>query len=376
MIHIFKYRFICFIKNKTLLFWTLIFPIALATLFYFAFSNLGSAEQLEVIDVAVIDQGNESFKMAVESLADKDSDNHLINITYTDQKEAEKLMDEGEVSAALVMSENPSILYQKENMNTQILKEVIQGYLRINSTIGNLASENPQAFNEKVVEDVITNKVIIENNESGGGSADMTVQYFYTVIAMTCMYGAFWGLKSINDSQANQSNQAIRLNVAPTHKMKLILIDYLVAFTIICAELAIVFAYLVGVLNIDFGNHLLLVVAISLCAVLMSLAAGIMIGCVSKFKESTNISIVSMGSLFSCFLAGMMASNMPYILDQNLPFIKYINPATLITRSFSILYYYEDISAVYINMAILLAMSLVFIMLAYRVLRRKAYASI
>ncbi|MDQ0360744.1 ABC transporter permease [Breznakia pachnodae] len=374
MFHIFKYRFICFVRDKTIMFWSLLFPIGLATLFFFAFSNLGNQE-LELVKVAVVDEGNEAFNQVVEELG-ADGENQLFEVTYTTREKAEELVEEGEVEAALISEETPVVLYKNLTLETQIIQEVAQSYLRINSTVETVVKDNPQAMSELVVQDIIQSKVVVEDYGSKAGTVDMTTQYFYTIIAMTCMYGMFWGLKSISDTQANQSDRAIRLNVAPTHKMKLVFIDYLVTFTLMVIELAITFAYLIFVLGTDFGSHFPQVIALSLCGILMSLGMGIMIGSISKFKQNTNISIVSMGSLFSCFLAGMMASNMPYILNQTIPFLKYINPATLITNGFNILYYYEDISAVYINMAILAAMGVVAVLISYTVLRRKAYASI
>jgi len=374
MFHIFKYRFICFVRDKSILFWSLLFPIGLATLFFFAFSNLGNSK-LDVMKVALVDKGNEAFNQVVEELG-KDGENQLFDVTYTTKEKAEQLVEEGEVKAALVSEEMPVVLYNNLTLETQIVQEVAQSYLRINSTVETVVRNNAQAMSELVLQDIIQSKVVVEDYGSKAGSTDMTTQYFYTIIAMTIMYGMFWGLKSISDTQANQSDRAIRLNVAPTHKMKLVFIDYLVTFTLMVIELVITFAYLIFVLGTDFGSHFPQVVALSFCGVLMSLGMGIMIGSISKFKQNTNVSIVSMGSLFSCFLAGMMAGNMPYILNKTIPFLKYINPATLITNGFNILYYYENIEAVYINMAILAGIGAIAIVISYTVLRRKAYASI
>ena len=374
MFHIFKYRFLCFVRDKTIMFWSLLFPIGLATLFFFAFSNFGNQE-LDIVKVAVVDEGNEAFNQVIEELG-TDGDNQLLEVTYTTKAKAEVLVEEGEVEAALISAKTPVVIYKNLTLETQIIQEVAQSYLRINATVSTIVQDNPQAMSELVVQDIIQSKVVVEDYGSKAGAVDATTQYFYTIIAMTCMYGMFWGLKSIADTQANQSARAIRLNVAPTHKMKLVFIDYLVTFTLMSIELAITFAYLIFVLDTDFGSHFPQVIALSLCGILMSLGMGIMIGSISKFKQNTNISIVSMGSLFSCFLAGMMASNMPYILNQSVPFLKYINPATLITNGFNILYYYEDISSVYMNMAILAGMGVVAVLISYCVLRRKAYASI
>lgn len=375
MFHIIKYRFLTMIKNKTLLFWTLAFPIGLATLFYVAFSNLGSVDTLNIIPVAIVDEGNENFNEVISELS-KTGDSQLLDVTYTTKEKGNLMLEEGDVEAVLISSETPSILYKNDTLETQILKEVTISYLRINETIQTLALVGKQIINEEIIADVVGSKVVIREIETNGSKMDATMQYFYTIIAMATMYGAFWGLKSMNDIQANQSAIAMRSNIVPTHKLVLVAVDYLVMFVLMAIELSIIFAYLILVLQADFGHYFMEVIGISLCGLLMSLGLGIMIGCMSKLKLNANIGILNMITLTSNFLAGMMSSELPYILNKTVPFLKYINPASLIVNGFNILYYYEDITPVYTNMGILVLMGAVFILISYQALRRKTYASI
>jgi ABC-2 type transport system permease protein len=64
--HIFVNRLKCLIRDKESVFWTLFFPILLATFFNLAFSNLTKQEDFNTINIAVINneayQNNESFK--------------------------------------------------------------------------------------------------------------------------------------------------------------------------------------------------------------------------------------------------------------------------------------------------------------------------
>lgn len=74
--------------------------------------------------------------------------------------------------------------------------------------------------------------------------------------------------------------------------------------------------------------------------------------------------------------AGMVGNAVPYYVDHYLPIMRYINPGSLLTRSFSILYYYENIQPVYLNIAILFGAGAVLFLLLYRKIRRESYASI
>lgn len=370
MFHIFKYRFITFIKMKSLIFWTLAFPIVLSTLFYFAFGNFDEIGKFEVINVAIIHGENEGFEELIDSLSEVGED-QILSSKYVSENEANELLSQGEVDAVLVADEIPSIMFYKETMQIQILKEIVLSYLSLNATVGNIAESGDLDIN-----DVISNKVEIKSVESNAVETSPASQYFFTVVAMCIIYGSFFGANSISTIQANQSSKAIRLNVTPTHKLKVVLVDFIVTYMIMFIEVAIIVFYITSILGIDFGSNTGYMWIINLSGMLMSLGFGILVGCISKFSSITNINILSASGLFSCFLAGMMINTLPYEIDRVFPIVKYLNPASLIVNSYNMLYYYDDISDIYINAAILISMGVIFLFASYNVLRGKTYASI
>lgn len=99
--HIFVNRIKIMLGEKLLIFWTLIFPIVLGTLFYMAFSNLSSAEKFEVIEIAIVEETkteeNSNFKTMMDSLS-KEDENKVFNITYVDKDKANSLLVDGEIS--------------------------------------------------------------------------------------------------------------------------------------------------------------------------------------------------------------------------------------------------------------------------------------
>ena len=74
--HIFKNRLKILLRKKSVIFWTMIFPIILATLFHLAFSDIQNDEKLKVIDVAVIKNeqydNNQTLKTVLESVSKDD----------------------------------------------------------------------------------------------------------------------------------------------------------------------------------------------------------------------------------------------------------------------------------------------------------------
>lgn len=370
-----KYRLKIFLKNKTMVFWTLVFPIALTTMFYFVFSDMQFDTPLEPFQIAVVDNGNENMKQLLTQLSDKESDNYLFDVEYTQLEEGRDLLRNQEVSVIVVLDDVPKMESISYDHDTTIMKSILNTYQRVYNQINHIAQENPQAMADIVIEDLLSANVEIHALNSGGSEKDMNMTYFYTALGMTCMYGAIWGCVVSSDLQANQTKRAARVNIAPVSKRKLLLVDYVLAYLFIVLETMILFCYMKFILGVEFGEQIGLVIGVCLAGILAMLSLGILIG-TSKLEWQSKIGLVSSGTVCLNFFAGMMGSGMPYMISQVAPFMKYINPADLISRAFSMIYYYEDLSPVYLNIVILIGMAIIFTLFAYLRMRRESYASI
>lgn len=370
-----KYRLKIFLKNKTMVFWTLIFPIALTTMFFFVFADMQFDTPLDSFKIAVVDNGNENMKELLTQLSDKESDNYLFDVQYTQVEEGRDLLKNQEVSVMVILDDVPKIESVSYDYNTTIMKSVLNTYQRVYTQITHIAQDNPQAMADIVIEDLLNANVEIHTLNSGGSEKNMNMTYFYTALGMICMYGAIWGCVVSSDLQANQTKRAARVNIAPVSKRKLLLVDYILAYLLIVGETMILFCYMKFILGVEFGEQIGLVISVCLVGILAMLSLGILIG-TSKMEWQSKIGLVSGGTVCLNFFAGMMGNGMPYMIAQMAPFMKYINPADLISRAFSMIYYYEDLSPVYLNMAILMGMAIVFTLFAYLRIRRESYASI
>ena len=68
MLHNFKYSLIALFKNKTLIFWTFVFPILMVTFFNMALKDLSTNEKLDTIDIAIIDNEEYPFDEKISGL--------------------------------------------------------------------------------------------------------------------------------------------------------------------------------------------------------------------------------------------------------------------------------------------------------------------
>ena len=102
-----------------------------------------------------------------------------------------------------------------------------------------------------------------------------TMIEFYTLIAMTCLYGGIIGMAAVNLNLANMSSQGKRVSVSPMRKGKLIFSSVLAGYITQVIGVALLFAYTIFVLKVEYGHNLPLIVLLTLCGCLAGLCLGI-----------------------------------------------------------------------------------------------------
>lgn len=375
--HIFKNRFKILIRNKSMIFWTMIFPIVLATLFYFAFSDIENDSKLKAIDIAVIQneqfENNQTLKNVLKSLSE-DSENKIFNIQYIDELKAKDLLDEGKIDGYILSGENTSVIVKENGINQTIIKYVIDQVYQLESVSKNIYEYNPESIMNVVKEIFLSENKYFDDSSSK--NMNMMEIEFYTLIGMACLYGGFLALIVVNETEANLSAKGARISIAPVHKLKVLLISLLVALTIQFIETSILIAYLYFILGVNFGGNLGYVCLLSLFGCLAGTSLGLLVGVSSKKSDGIKTGILLAITMVCSFLSGMMGVSMKYIVQKNAPIIAKINPVNMITDGFYSLYYYNTMDRFYSNIIGLTLFSTVMIVISYIFIRRKRYDSI
>ena len=390
-IHNFKYTFKTLFKNKTLIFWTFAFPIILGTFFNMAFKDIAKNEKLTTIEIAVINNeeynNNEIYKEALKELSDESNENQLFNITYTNEEEAEKLLEENKIKGYIKLEKNNTKITCKENgINETIIKYVTEEINEKSIIIKNLTEQEIkneiENQNYNIDYDKIYNKIKeLMNTEANiknisNNNLDYVMIEFYTLIAMTCLYGGMLAMYAINQKQPNMCNIGKRISISPIKKKTIILSSLLASYLIQLIGLSLLFIYTIFIIKVDYGNNILPVILLSLVGSLTGLALGLIIGTIIKTKENAKTGILLAITMTGCFLSGMMGISMKYIIDKNIPIINKLNPAALITDGFYSLYYYDTLDRYWINIISLLTISLILIIISINSLRRQKYDNI
>jgi len=205
---------------------------------------------------------------------------------------------------------------------------------------------------------------------------DNILNYFYTLIAMACLYGSFLGMREITDIQADISALAARINTAPVHKLYALLSSMSASLLVHLSEMALLLVFLRFVLQVDFGPRTGLVLLTTVIGSFTGVFFGAFISALVKKSEGVKVAVMLSVIMTGCFLAGMMFQNMKYIVSQKAPLLSYLNPVNLLTDAFYCLYYYDSLSRYALNMGILCIFTVFFCVATYSIIRRRKYASL
>lgn len=369
-------RILISLRDRDSIIWTLIFPLLLATLFYATFGSLDTVGQFKRFPLGVVnDEAHRvsgQFEKALESVSDADGMFELSFFAGT--READEALAGGAIEGYILPGEPHSLVVAGDGINQTIAKGFLDRYIQTEDHVLRILAADPSRAENLpgLLQPVsFTAEISLASNPP-----TEKVGYFYALLAMLCMYGAFQGLTTVTYLQANLSPLGARRTLSPAPRWCATALDLLGGITVHFLCLLSVVAYIIFVLKTNFGDKLGLVLLTCLAGSMLGVAFGAQISVVSKLKEQAKVAIVITFTMVCSFLSGLMISGINYTIAQKAPPVSWLNPAARIADAFYCLYYYDTYERYFLNIGIILAMtSLMFIGTAL-FLRRQRYESI
>lgn len=381
-----KYTMLSMFRLKVTLFWTLAFPLLLATFMYMAFGNLFEKDEMfKTINVAVVESENDDTLMSVlESLdvnhtdsASKsdnkdDSSNSfsdLINMKLMDSSAAKKALNDKKVTG-IIYTEDASLVVDENSYNATILESILTQYKQQKNVFTNIAKTNPAAL--AGLSDTTSEYKEISLSS---GNQDEYTNYFYAVFAMSCLFASFSAVTATNRLLANTSPLGMRKSLAALSKNILIFSEYISLLIIhfVVELIALVYLTLLGV---DFGNKYPAIILTLFFGCMIGLSIGVIIGAIPKLTEGSKISISAGIGMVLSVLADLCANGIKDMIEHKLPIANRLNPACLISDCFYSLNVYDSYDRFFRNISIMAVESVILLIIAFALLRREKYASI
>lgn len=380
MLHLFRYRFLQTIRNFSIMFWALVFPLILGTFFYLSFGNAGLESTGESgwdeIKVSVVrkDSSSENARAFEEFLTQMDGEMLDIQDISTEE-EALKALDEETISGIFYVKETPSLTVAKSGLNESILTSVLETFNQNSAMFQKIAMAHPEKLTDAAAAMSDYRSATLEVS-LGGKDLNPNVQYFFALVAYACLSGAFLGVQSSVDGQANISVLGARRSITPTHKLTLVMIDMAVLFIIHFFNILILCLYITKVLKISLGNDIGSLLLVDFMGSMIGVCLGVAIGCLARISFGLKMGVCVLLTLFPGFLAGLMFGNMKNIIELHCPIINRINPAAVLSDAFYCMGIYNDMERFTRCLLILAVMSVLLLTVAFLGIRRERYDSI
>lgn len=384
--HIYLYQLKAQIRKRESIFWLLMFPIILVTLFHFMLSDIMSGENFEKIPIAIVrsDELKQDiiFTGVLEDVSEFDNEykeDVLFSATYTNMEEAKLLLNENKVSGYIYHDGLLHMVVKDNGYEQTIIKAFLDLFIQRQSSFATIFSNMEITDKEKIDELLLLsneeksflNEIQINNQEP-----NLTVIYFYTALAMSCLYGAMAGSENVIQIQADLSPMAAKMNVVPLPKLKAFLAYIAASATIQFFNILVLLFYCIFILGVNFGKDYSYLILTCGVGILTGITMGTFISAVIKRSEGVKTGIIVGFTMLCSFFAGMMNISMKYFMQENYPILDKLNPASLITDTFYALYYYDTYERFWLNISILVIMSLILLTATIIVLRRHRYEAI
>lgn len=373
----FLYTIKILMRAKVSLFWTLVFPILLATFMYMAFGNIYEQDEMfSNIKVAVVteDESANGLNYMLDALSD--GDNALLSVTRMSESDAEKLLADEKVEG-IIYTDDVKLTVAESSVNASILETVLSEYKQYEHALKDIYMDGtePKGDMSNLVEKLSEQRSYYTEKSSTEGSQNVYNNYFYAIFAMSCLFASLSSIEMMSNLQANVSATGKRKNVSPQRKMTFVLAEFAALLLIHFVVEVISFIYM-SCIGVDFGDRVCEILLTLFVGCFIGLAIGVIVGAISKLAEGTKIGIVIGISMVMSILSDLCINGVKYEIQQHVPIINKLNPAALISDSFYALNVYSDHQVFTENIVIMTIEAVVLIAVGILMVRRNRYASV
>ena len=344
---VFRHHLVLTLREKVLLFWSLAFPLIMATLFFLAFSNLGNSELInKPIKLAFVSsqtgRPGVNLQTIMQQIPLKEgSTQQLFDLQAMSLEEARQAVQDNKVDAAVVDGQTPQVMAGKVRPNQVVAKMVVDQIATTGQVVASLMQKNP-AMNPVQAAARLNQTDYVEPMSLNQDRMKPDIIYYFALLAMTCLGACSAGAMVVVMQQANKSAGGARMAISPANKWLRVSASGLATYLIQLALSLVVVAFVTLVLGKHLGDNLPFILLLVSTGTLMGFLMGMAIACLVRGSQNVILGITTGVYLLSSFLTGLMSDQVKRMVDLHLPLLGRLNPGSMIVNAFHSLYYYQQ----------------------------------
>lgn len=338
-------KYIC--RMKGLLIWSLLLPILLSTLFSLTLSEVYGEREEERIRIGIV------YQKGYEAQEYKVNASHFSSFVLGEEQ-AEEYLKNGIIEGYVYIGEECRLVVLDNGYVQMLMKNYLDDYVR------QRAADSEIRDTYQKLQRVADGIQIEKRNEF---EIDSAISHYDTILATACICAVFSGLLLVfRVRHPNQAPAAVRYWIAPLKSFRIVSRRFLLTWLLQTIFVTVSYLYMLLVLRIHFQMNLGFIVLIHAVGILVSMLFGAFIGLGDRLVLSAKLGITTAVIIICAYFAGLMDIHVRVSVQEKLPFIRFINPCTLITDAYYALYQW-DLAMFIQSLAALLVVGLLSVLL-------------
>lgn len=333
---VFKYKLLESLRQKEVVFWNILFPLIMATLFFLTIGRLDTADRLEPIPVAVTG----TFAQEVLPRIEMENGEKLFDIrTPADPEQA--LLD-GEISGIVGGDWRMDLTIAKDDLNTSVLRTMTASMRHKGDLVEAVMQQNPS---QETLDKAMTRISQSENHivpADNNMERNISNAYYYALLGMVCLAPSVLGVALVEEIHPqSEFLSSRRVSVAPVSRFRYLMAGSASQWVLSLVVAGFVILYMSTALGVDFGGQWGLVAASMVTGITIGLLFGMFLGLWIPGSGPMKIGVSVAAYIGSSFFAGMMSQDVRFLVENKAPWFAAVNPGSIVTRMFYSLYYYQ-----------------------------------
>lgn len=398
------------VRQRDVLIWVILFPLALATLFHVMLSNIDESYRVDPASCVVVADDNFNSERAVffREMLDEVSApgaGQLLDVAkVATLEEGREAVLSGDAAACITVDEEglPSMQVSPlaaslttGSIDQSVVRAVLDQYRQIYAEMkqtflsqpsaqgmqappseGELAEFARSAGMSEAASAFMSDAVRTQQVDVLRVQASSTVRYYYALMGFAALMSITVSINAVSAARANTSAVGARRQVSGVSPARQLAVAIAASFVTVFFCLLLAFAYMRFVLGVEFGGRDgLAMLALAACA-LMSTALGAAIGAIPKISIPGKTGIATGITCFCALFAGLYGEPSMQLADrvsQSAPWAVLVNPAAQAANAFYDLTYYDSLAPFFATLCVLAVMAAVFFVVAALLMRRQNY---
>lgn len=362
---VFSYQVLRLFRDRSLVMWTLAFPLIMSAIFMGMFAKLEQRNPLEPISLGIVDDAayaaTPGLDAMVTELADAASAHHFVNATrFASEEAASAAATAGDVQGYLVVVGQAPRLYLTPRGNaanaSMAVRQALDSYVHSSAQVHAVLAAGGSKADVAALQ---TQYQFTALKSLTGFPTSPTARYFFALLALTAGMGTMTAATAVKEINPASSPVGARRALAGVSRWRVLVGTLGAAWLLVAISLLTAFAFMLFVARVNFGPHPLLAVVAILAVSLMASAAGSLFGTFPRLQVGLLSAISTLLSLFTG-LFGDGSQKLADLVELHLPWLVALNPLWQSSHTFYSLLYYDTLTPFWQGCAALLTMTAVF----------------